>query len=304
MPAPSRQTREHDPANGEALSRRFGLSQFTTGSRSFRDDLDLCRELGISGIEVCESKLSETDAGACDDLKALRDSGLKVTSVQARIHSLYPDQMVAEPADPAKRADAIRRSMDRFSEALPGTPLTFVLIGGRAPDHDFARARSNLVMHGGRLAAAAADRRAEIAFETLHPVMMNEDTFVCTWEEANRICEDIGHKSFRLVCDIWNVWDQPGIVESVGEHLDRVAVVHASDWHRHGPRRLNDRLVPGRGVIPFADWGAMLRGADYEGWVCLEMLSDKQLPDSYLREPAGKVIREAHSHLSDTRCLP
>jgi sugar phosphate isomerase/epimerase len=281
----------------------FGLSQFTTGKQSFREDLKLCQQLGIGVIEVCENKLPETERTAEDDLKALRDSGLRVSSVQARVHALFPDQMAAAPERPEARVDAMRRTMERFARALPDEHPNYVLIGGRAPNHDFCLARETLFAQAVRLAHEAQAHGGRIAFEPLHPVMMNTDTFVCTWDEAVQLATVVAHDAFGLVCDIWNVWDQRDIIERVQREIGRVAVFHASDWHKGGPRKLNDRMVPGRGVIPFAAWGQMLREVNYQGWFCLEMLSDESLHDSYLRETPAKVVAEARNFLRETGCI-
>jgi len=141
----------------------FGLSQFTTGKQSFREDLKLCQQLGIGVIEVCENKLPETERTAEDDLKALRDSGLRVSSVQARVHALFPDQMAAAPERPEARVDAMRRTMERFARALPDEHPNYVLIGGRAPNHDFCLARETLFAQAVRLAHEAQAHGGRIA---------------------------------------------------------------------------------------------------------------------------------------------
>jgi len=62
-------------------------------------------------------------------------------------------------------------------------------------------------------------------------------------------------------------------------------------------------MIPGRGVIPFADWGRMLREANYRGPICLEMLSNESLGDSYLHEEPAKVVAEAREFLRGAGCI-
>jgi sugar phosphate isomerase/epimerase len=102
---------------------------------------------------------------------------------------------------------------------------------------------------------------------------------------------------------LWNVWDQPEILTNVREAIRSVAVVHVSDWHGGGPRRLNDRLVPGRGIIPFGDWGQTFWEAGYDGWFALELLSDPEIPDSYLHEPVTEVVDESRRYLQATQLI-
>ena len=73
----------------------FGVSQYTTWPQSFEEDLALYQSLGVENIEVCEAKL---DAGNPEpQLERLKASGLTVTSIQPRLHSLFPDQPRPEP---------------------------------------------------------------------------------------------------------------------------------------------------------------------------------------------------------------
>jgi sugar phosphate isomerase/epimerase len=275
----------------------LALSQFTTGRQSFRDDLDLVQRCGWQALEVCENKLSDDPARAEDELKMLCNSGLSVCSVQARVHAIFPDQMAPEPADPVARVDAFCRTMDRFIDALPHQKPTFVLISGRAPDHNLGRAREMLGIQCCRLAEEAAQRGCRIAFEPLNPILINEDTFITGWDEAVSLAELVDRDSFGLVCDVWNVWQQPEILGDVHASIERVFLIHVSDWRDGGPRRLNDRLPPGEGVIPLAAWAEMLREARYSGPVCLEMLSDDTLDDSYYGRPMDDVLRTSRRAL-------
>ena len=67
----------------------FGVSQYTTWPQTFEQDLALYREAGVEYIEVCEGKLDPADPQP--QLRRLRESGLKVASIQPRLHSLFPD---------------------------------------------------------------------------------------------------------------------------------------------------------------------------------------------------------------------
>ncbi len=275
----------------------FSLSQFTTGDHSFADDLALVRQLGIPAMELCEAKLDRDDERAAAQLAQVRDAGVALSSVQARVHSVFPDQMAPEPPEPEARLEAFGATLDRFAAAFPGESLPFVLIGGRAPEHDFGRAWGVAVQFAQQAADAAAQRGQKVAFEVLHPVLMNEDTFLCGWDQALALVEAVGRPNFGLVCDLWHVWQERDIVARVHDSLDRVMLVHVSDWRAGGPRALNDRVPPGEGIIPLPEWGRVLGTGGYRGWVGLEMLSDRRLADSYLRRPLAEVVRDARSVL-------
>lgn len=287
-----------DTAENSSLLERLALSEFTSHGRSVAEDLELIRRCGWTGIEFCENKLSTVDHQAREELAMLADSGLTVCSVQASVHAVFPDQMAEEPRDPQRRIDAFCRSMDRFADAAPEQRPVFVLISGRAPDHDLARARDTLAACAIRLAEEAEQRGFRIGFEPLNPILINEDTFLTAWDEALNLVECVGRDAFGLVCDLWNVWQQPDIESDVLGSIDRVHLVHVSDWRDGGPRRLNDRLVPGEGVIPLGAWGTVLRHGNYRGPICVELLSDEALDDSYLHRPMEDVLAASRDSLA------
>jgi len=163
----------------------FGLSEYTTWPRSFEDDVKLCVDLGIPYLEVTEFKLDHTNFPK--QLRSIAESGLRVSSVQMTIHSLFKDSLVQEPADQSRRLEHMRASIERLSPHLPeGTP--FVVITGAAPNGNVARTRES--RFGMRL-----------AFEPLNPVLMNTDTAIWSLTDAEQLVADVGHDKFGLCVD-------------------------------------------------------------------------------------------------------
>ncbi|MCL5770114.1 MAG: hypothetical protein M1588_02195 [Planctomycetes bacterium] len=115
----------------------FSVSEFTTWDLSFEQDVALYQRLGVTGIEVCERKISRDPAKAREQLAWLRDRGLQVTSVQPRVHALFKDSMCPELEDPRERMRRYRQSIDLFGDCFPGQDLPLVTIGGNAPAYNF-----------------------------------------------------------------------------------------------------------------------------------------------------------------------
>ncbi|MBD8473211.1 hypothetical protein IFT98_04970 [Pseudomonas sp. CFBP 8770] len=61
----------------------LAISQITTKPLSIEQDLDLCRRLGC-GLEIAESKLSTDYSKAKDQLAHIKESGIRITSIQPR----------------------------------------------------------------------------------------------------------------------------------------------------------------------------------------------------------------------------
>lgn len=278
----------------------FAVNEFTTKPLNFERDLALYQKLGVTGIEVAENKLS-TDVGeAREQLAQLDDAGLHITSVQPRVHSIFPNRMAEQPADPQERAEAIQRTIDFFSD-VPCTvdaPLPLVTITGRAPDYDFRIAWKIAGDLYGELARYAADRGLRLAFETLHPVLMNVDTFICSLGDAVRLHEVVDHPNFGLVFDVWHLWPEPNLRQRAKALAERFFIAHFSDWPHGGPRHVDDRVIPGQGTLDLSELRRALQAAKYAGPYVLEILSDKNLPDSLWQADPAEVIEESRKYLA------
>lgn len=280
---------------------QFGVSQFTTWHAPFEDDLSLWLRLGVPAIEACERKLGGDEQTARRQLAMLGESSLTVSSVQPLVHALFPDTLSAQPSDPTERMARFRRSIDRFTAALPDQPLTFVTITGAAPGHDVQAARATAVAEYRGLARYAADRGCRVAFEPEHPTLMNVDTFVCTLHDAVELCAAVGSEAFGLMLDLWHLGPEAGVAERLPRLAPPIFGVQVADFPPGGPRALADRLVPGDGVLPLGALVAACEASGYDGAYCLEIFSDDRLPDSLWRADPATVITRSWAAFAEVR---
>src|SRR5437764_495844 len=131
---------------------RFSISQITTLTASFADDLALYRDAGADGIGVWELKLAEGgDAAALEQLEA---SGLGSASAIPLVPSILPLPLMEGPSDPAARIDAICASLHRLA---PFGPSGIVCLTGPAQDLAPERAFA-IVVDGLRTIGEEAER--------------------------------------------------------------------------------------------------------------------------------------------------
>ncbi len=268
----------------------FSVSQFTTWHQSFQEDIALYQELGIEGVELCERKLSTDPGQAREQLAVVRDSGLQVTSVQPRVHALFSDFMCPDLTDPAERLNRYRQTIDLFAGAFPGQDLPLVTITGNAPNLNYQLAHRVARRLYPDLADYAADRGLRIMYEPLSPVLMNNDTFICTLHEAMQLIEDVNRPNFGLMLDLWHVWREPDIYRRVTALGDAIFGVHLSDWPAGEPRHPGDRRICGEGVINLPPMLGAIERAGYRGAYCLEIFSVDELPDSLWQTDPAEVI--------------
>lgn len=273
--------------------KRFAVNQFTTKPLSFQQDLDLCQLLKIQAIELCENKLGDNATQQRDNLARLKDSGISLRSVQSRVHSVFPDRLAPHPFEPGDRIRVFEQCMETISANHVGENLAFVVISGCAPQDNFRRARFEVVAQIRHLADAAAEYGQRIAFEPLHPYFMQHDSFVCTLADAREIIEEVQRPNVGLVFDVWHLWQEVDIVQRIAQIIDAIHVVHVSDYPAEGPRCLDDRLIPGMGIINLPDLLGALQNAGYQGDYCLEILSSEDLPDSLWQQNMQKVLEQS-----------
>ncbi len=270
----------------------FSVSEFTTWDQSFEQDVALYRRLGITGIEVCERKLSADPVHSREQLAMLRESGLRLTSIQPRVHALFKDSMCPDMDDPRARLKVYRRTIDLFAEIFSGQNIPLVTIGGNAPGYNFRFAHQTARQLYGDLARYAADRGVRIMFEPLHPILMNADTFICSLDEALHLIDDINHPYFGLMLDVWHVWHERDIARRIRALGPLIFGVHICDWPREQPRGLADRVLPGHGIIDLPMLLGAIEAAGYNGAYCLEIFSAHQWPDSLWRVDPAQMLED------------
>ena len=263
----------------------FGVSGYTTHGFSLAHDLTLCQDLKISYLELCEAKVPVRGGKAA--LEMLQNSGLVVSSVQPRLHSLFPDAPRPLPVSPAARMARLSKSIETLAPYFPGT--TFVTIPGAAPDYDFARAYRVAVTEYKQVVRRAEDLGVRVALEPLNPILMNVDTFICTLRDALRVVEAVDSPAFGVWLDVWHVWEEAGILDTVTGCGPHIFGVHINDWKT--PRALGDRFLPGDGDIPLVPLLRAVHQSGYRGVYTLELFSELRLPGSLWRNPRRTVER-------------
>ncbi len=275
---------------------RFGLNEFTTKPLTFEEDLSLCQKMRVQWMEVAQNKLADDDKHARRQLESIADAGVKVCSVQPAVHAPFPERMAEQPTDPDERMKRFHEAIELVaSSGLRDIPL--VTISGRATDYDFRGAWERAVWLYKQAADHAAECSLKIAFEPLHPVLMNVDTFVCTLDDAMRLIDAVDRPNFGLTFDMWHLWPECDLLGRMREAMARTFIVHLSDWPIDGVRHVDDRVIPGAGRI---DLGKLLDACEtygYRGVYCLEILSNEKLPDSLWRDDPKRVLEHSVRNL-------
>jgi sugar phosphate isomerase/epimerase len=267
---------------------RFGVSQFTTQPWSFQKDIEGYARLGVDVIEVCEVKL-DADRAA-DQLALIGQRGLAIGSVQPEVRTLFPSRTQPEPKEPGERTLRFRQTIERFGRFADGVP--FVCNTGPPPNGNILEVFEVAAREYRTLAEFAAERGVSIALEPLSPAHMNVESAIWTLDQAMQIVAAVDHDNFGLCVDVWNVWQDPDVVEEIGACGERIFVVHVSDWRT--PRSFEDRHIVGRGDIPLPVLIRAIRESGYRGAYTLEVFSSG-VPDPLWEADLSEVVTESQT---------
>ena len=264
---------------------QFGISEFTTMPWSFAQDVQTYADLGIDTIEVCEVKLDAQRISA--QLAEVAAHGLRISSAQPKVRTLFPSQSQPEPRDPNERMALFRHTIEGFGEAARGVP--FITNTGIAPKGNIAQVLETAIASYQELADAVAHQGARIALEPLNPSIMNVESAIWTIEQAMQIVNAVDRPNLGLCIDAWNIWQNANLTDAIRACGDRIFVVQLSDWRT--PRSVQDRLSVRRGAIPLPPLLRAIHNTGYRGAYSVEIFSSG-VPDALWAGDLNALIRE------------
>ncbi len=246
----------------------LSISQVSTLTASFADDVRAYAAAGVEGIGVWELKLG--DGPDDEPLEQLAASGLGSASAVPAVPSILPLPLLPGPNDPDERTEALCASVQRLAAFEPAAIVCITgPAGGRDPDD--ARA---LVVRGLRAVAREAEAAGvRLALEPFQREGIEDWSLVNTLDEAAELLEEIGSDAVGIQFDVWHLWNTPDVLDGIARHAHLLAGVHVNDW-REPTRGWADRALPGDGAADLPAILGALEAAGWDGFYDLEIFSD------------------------------
>jgi sugar phosphate isomerase/epimerase len=257
------------------MTSRVSISQITTFSASFADDLDSYRAAGAEGVGIWEFKLAE------DSLERFQQSGLAAATAVPAVPSILPLPLMEGPTDPEARVESICAGIRRLA---PFEPTGVLFLTGPGDD------RASILDGLRAIGEEGARFGVRVALEPIQREYAHHWSIVSSLDEAAALIAESG-ADVGLMYDTWHLWREP--LEQLERHRDRICGVHIADW-REPTRNTNDRVLPGDGVIEF---GPILEALRWDGLFDLEIFSDAELPGSLWREDPSDVATQGVERL-------
>jgi sugar phosphate isomerase/epimerase len=196
-----------------------------------------------------------------------------------------------DPVEAARARNDVRQALDEA--AALGAPCLVFVAGGVDPrDRDIAGIRERVLDGLGELVPHARSVGVKLALEPLHPMICASRSVLSTVKLANDWCDRLGAEDIvGIAVDTYAVWWDPEVEREIARAGKRICAFHVSDWLADTQDLRLDRGMPGDGVIDLARLRRQVEAAGYEGYVEVEIFSQRTWwqrdPDEVVR-----VVRE------------
>jgi sugar phosphate isomerase/epimerase len=258
---------------------RFSISQVSTLTASFADDLRAYAAAGADGIGVWEIKLVD------GSLAEFRASGLGSATAVPAVPSVHPLPLLPGPDTVRERVDALLRSLEVLTPYEPAAILCFTGPGDRGA-----------AVRGVREIAREAERLGlRLAIEPFQREGIESWSILSTLADAAAFVDEVGSGVVGIQFDVWHLWNSADVLDEIPRHAHLIAGVHVNDW-REPTRGWADRVLPGEGVADLPAILGVLEEVGWDGFYDLEIFSDNgtfgnAYPDSLWNLDAAEVAR-------------
>jgi sugar phosphate isomerase/epimerase len=260
---------------------RVSLSEISTVSATFEEDVGAYVAAGFDGIGIWEFKLPDDDTA---NRALLREAGLAVANCVPSVPSILPLRLPGMEGlpDVEARVDALCASMRRLAAYEPESVL--VITG---PSH--GSDSRQVVVDGLRaIASAAARAGVRLGVEPIHPAQHDSVSFVNSVAEALSLLDDAALDDVGIMADTYNLWHEPP--EALAAVASRVTGLHVADEPLEAGRA--DRVLPGEGGMRSAEHVRALVAAGWDGSLDAEIFST---PELFWSLPVDEAARRAHA---------
>lgn len=232
--------------------------------------IDACAARGLAGIVFWRREIG---ARAVEIGERVRAAGMEVVGLCRTPYLTGSDA----PAT----LDEARASVD-IAAAL-GTKVLTIVTGGTEPGtKGVIESQTVLAERVAALTEYAAGQGVNLALEPLNPMFGGNRTCLFTVREALALCERVGAPNLGVAVDVYHVWWDTTLAESLAGAGDRILGYHLCDWLEDTSDMLLDRGMMGDGVADLKAIRAAVEGAGYRGFCEVEIFSAR---DWWRRDP-------------------
>lgn len=232
-----------------------------------------CAERGYGGIVFWRREIGT---------RAI-EIGNRVRAAGMQVAGLCRTPYIVGSERPARLHDEARASIDMAADL--GASVLTVVTGGTEPGtKGVIETQKILADRIAYLVPYAADRGVSLALEPLNPMFGGNRTCLFTVADTLAVCDRLGAPNIGIAVDVYHVWWDRLLRESLTSARGKVLGYHLCDWLEATSHMLLDRGMMGDGVADLrAIRTAVEDVADYNGLCEVEIFSAENW---WKRDPA------------------
>jgi sugar phosphate isomerase/epimerase len=235
--------------------------------------IDACAARGFGGVVFWRREIG---ARAQQIGERVRAAGLQVAGLCRTPYLTGAD---------AGSDEEIRASID-MAAAL-GAPVLTIVTGGtergtKGLDESRKRLAERIALH----ASYAARQGVALALEPLNPMFGGNRTVIFTVRDALEICRMVDAPNVGIAVDVYHVWWDRQLADSLAEARGRLLGYHLCDWLENTGHMLLDRGMMGDGVADLKGIRRAVEAAGYAGPCEVEIFS----AETWWKRPPGEVL--------------
>ncbi len=266
----------------------YSINQITTCSASFESDIAEWQRAGIPSIGLWRRKVDEV--GEQRAVELIRDSGLNVTSLS------FGGGFTGSSGFQFR--EALSDGYEALFLAAAVGANTVVIAPGSRGRYTERHERRLVVSAIRELAMAADDFDLTLSLLPMHCRLAREWTSLVSLECAAEMASDIGRKNVGIVFDTYQFGRNADVLASLEQLGSLIDLVQLSD-SRGELGTSYDRLLPGEGDLPLADFLTVLRKSGFTGDVDVQVWSD-----SVWERSTTDVLAAVRSHVDQLLAVP
>ena len=265
---------------------RLSLSEISTVSATFEEDVVAYAAAGFDAIGIWEFKLPSDDEA---NRALLAEHGLSVSNCVPVVPSFLPLAIpgMEGPPDPSQRVSALCASVRRLAAYAPESVLCL-----SGPLGERSEPEGRTLLQEGLLQVAAVARELDVplGLESTHRSQRSATSFVNSIADSVELLQEAGLDDVGILLDLFHVWDDPDVWDAIGRIAYRITGVHVADWPADPSR--TDRELPGLGISQTTELVAALALSGFAGSLDVEIFGD---PERFWGLPVDEAARQAYA---------
>lgn len=230
--------------------------------------IDDCARRGIGGIAPWRRELEGHSVN--EIARQLKSNNISVSGLCRSTYYTAPTREERQLA-----IDENRRALDIAAE-LSARCYMQVVGGLPAGSKNLPEARKQVIEGIRQLLPHSREVGVPIALEPLHPMTAADRSCLTSLKQALDWCDELdpeGEFGLGVAVDVYHLWWDPELFSQIARAGKRILAFHVSDWLVPTVDLVNDRGMPGDGVIDIRSIREQVEKAGFNGLVELEIFS-------------------------------